>query len=73
MNDDSEVEWFNWRGREPNNWRGKEHYAAAILTVDSARGKWYDHYSHNHANTEDDRAAYGTNKAYICTMAVNDN
>ena len=71
MNDDSEVQWFNWRNREPNNWRGKEHYAAAILTVDSARGLWYDHYSHNHAN-EDDRAAYGTNKAYICTMPVSD-
>ena len=69
MNDDSEVQWFNWRNREPNNWRGKEHYAAAILTVDNARGLWYDHYSHNHAN-EDDRAAYGTNKAYICTMPV---
>ena len=71
MNDGSEVTWFNWWGREPNNWGGKEHYAAIVLTNDGRRGKWYDHYSHNHAN-EGDRAAYGTNKAYICTKAVND-
>lgn len=69
MNDGSEIEWTNWRGNEPNNWRGKEHYAAMVLTRDNARGLWYDHYSHNHAN-EADRIAYNTNKAFICTMAI---
>jgi len=69
MNDGSEIEWTNWRENEPNNWRGKEHYAAMVLTRDNARGLWYDHYSHNHAN-EADRIAYNTNKAFICTMAI---
>ena len=65
MNDDSEVAWTNWRSNEPNNWGGREHYAAIILTEPKNRGLWYDHYSHNHKNVAE-RAAYGANKAYIC-------
>merc|ERR1711868_42394 len=68
-NDGSELSWFKWNNREPNNHKGNEFMVHIILTGGNSyggkNGKWNDHVQNNQPDWAD-RVQYSQNNAFIC-------